>query len=194
MAIKICVPRSWKRRVKSSMLHATSLARYCMASIQGKSATSRIPGVRLQQRIDQLQHDNSLQREEMRIKDARMLRLSPHRRPYYASIERMAILELRAARGWTAAQTAQRFQITETTITNWMRRLDEEGPHALVRTRDPVNKFPEPDAAFVLTDGVFRSAVGDELETEVLPRYLDVHGLPSCERHECTLSESWSNC
>ena len=79
----------------------------------------------------------------MRIKDERMLRVPPHRRPYYSPIERMAILELRAAQGWTAAQTAERFQITETTITNWMRRLDEEGPQALVRTREPVNRFPD---------------------------------------------------
>ncbi len=43
MAIMICVPRSWKRRVKSSMLHAISLARYCMASIQGKAANGRSP-------------------------------------------------------------------------------------------------------------------------------------------------------
>ncbi len=60
MAIKICVPRSWKRRVKSSMLHAISLARYCMASIQGKAATDRSPRVCLQARIDQFEHDNSL--------------------------------------------------------------------------------------------------------------------------------------
>ncbi len=116
MAIKICFPRSWKRRVKSSMLHAISLARYCMASIQGKAATSRSPRACLQARIDQFEQDNSLLQEELRIKDARMLRLSPHRRPYYASIERMAILELRAARGWTAAKTAERFQVTEVTI------------------------------------------------------------------------------
>ena len=40
MAIKICVQRTWRRRVKSSMLHAISLARYCMAAISGKAATS----------------------------------------------------------------------------------------------------------------------------------------------------------
>jgi hypothetical protein len=31
-------------------------------------------------------------------KDARMARINPHRRPYYPPTERMAILELRAAR------------------------------------------------------------------------------------------------
>ena len=41
----------------------------------------------------------ALVREELRIKDARMEQIAPHRRPHYAPIERMAILELRAARG-----------------------------------------------------------------------------------------------
>ncbi len=116
MTIKICVPRTWKRRVMSSMLHAISLARYCMASIQGKAATSSSSRIRLQRRVDQLEQENGLLREEMRIKNARMSRLAPHRRPYYVSIERVAILELCAARGWTAAEIADHFQITENTI------------------------------------------------------------------------------
>jgi hypothetical protein len=43
--------------VKSSMLHAISLARYCMASIPGEAATSRRSRVRLQHRVDQLEHE-----------------------------------------------------------------------------------------------------------------------------------------
>ncbi len=58
------------------MLHAISLARYCMASIQGKAATSRSLRVRHVGRMDQFERDNSLLQEELRIKDARMLRLS----------------------------------------------------------------------------------------------------------------------
>ena len=79
MTIKICVPRTWKRRVTSSMLHAISLARYCMASIQGEAATSRSSRVRLQHRVDQLEHENGQLREEMRIKNARMSRLAGRR-------------------------------------------------------------------------------------------------------------------
>jgi len=79
----------------------------------------------------------------MRIKDARMALISPHRRPYYPPTERMAILELRAARGWSRQQTADAFLVTAATITSWIKRLDEEGPDALVQLREPVNKFPE---------------------------------------------------
>ena len=68
--------------------------------------------------------------------------LPGHRRPYYQPIERLSILELRAARGWTLDQTAERMLVTPATIASWMGRLDEKGPGALVQTPEPVNKFP----------------------------------------------------
>jgi hypothetical protein len=58
-------------------------------------------------------------------------------------IERLAILELRAARGWSQAQTAARMQITPATVVAWTGRLDEEGPAALVQMPVPVKRFPE---------------------------------------------------
>ncbi len=54
----------------------------------------------------------------------------------------MRILELRAARGWSTAQAARRFLVTEDTIVSWIRRVDEGGERALVRLEEPVNKFP----------------------------------------------------
>src|SRR5207244_8374450 len=54
-----------------------------------------------------------------------------------------AILELRAARGWSLAQTAARFLVTPLTISSWTTRLDEEGTNALVRIPEPVNRFPD---------------------------------------------------
>jgi putative transposase len=55
----------------------------------------------------------------------------------------MAILELRAARGWSMEQTAKTFLITQATISSWMKRVDEDGPNALVQLRQPVNRFPD---------------------------------------------------
>jgi transcriptional regulator with XRE-family HTH domain len=72
-----------------------------------------------------------------------MAQISPHRRPYYPPTERMAILELRAARGWSREQTADAFLVTAATISSWIKRVDEDGPDALVQLREPVNKFPE---------------------------------------------------
>lgn len=55
----------------------------------------------------------------------------------------MSILGLRAARGWSLQPTAEAFLLTAATIASWMKRLDEEGPDALVQLREPVNKFSE---------------------------------------------------
>jgi transposase len=96
----------------------------------------RVENDRLLQEVLQL-------REEIRIKDARMAFIPAHQRPRYRPVERMAILELRAGRGWSLEQTARVFLVTAATISTWLRRLEEEGPDALVQLPQPVNKFPE---------------------------------------------------
>jgi transcriptional regulator with XRE-family HTH domain len=55
----------------------------------------------------------------------------------------MAILELRAARGWSLKQTADTLLVTPATIASWVKRIDENGPDALLQLREPVNKFPD---------------------------------------------------
>jgi hypothetical protein len=55
----------------------------------------------------------------------------------------MAILELKAARGWSLAQAARAFLVEPDTIATWLQRIDEDGSSALVQLREPVNKFPD---------------------------------------------------
>ena len=45
-----------------------------------------------------------------------MATLAPHRRPHYPPSERMAILQLMAARGLSKAQTGRRFLVTDDTV------------------------------------------------------------------------------
>jgi transcriptional regulator with XRE-family HTH domain len=85
----------------------------------------------------------ALLQEELRIKDARMAQIPSHRRPHYPPTERMAILELRAARGWNQVQTAKAMLVTPETVAAWNRRVDEQGPHAFVQLSEPVNRFPD---------------------------------------------------
>ena len=139
----IPLPKAWTKHVRTAMLHVISLAQYATAYTRSWAADSTNGRIRIKAENDRAQQDILLLREEMRIKDARMVQISPHRRPYYPPTERMAILELRAARGWSRQQTADAFLVTAATITSWMKRLDEEGPDALVQLREPVNKFPE---------------------------------------------------
>ena len=93
--------------------------------------------------MDRAREQIALQEEEIRIKDARMTLISARNRPRYPPFERMAILELKAARGWSLEQTASTFQVTSATIADWLKRLDEDGPQALVQLRSPVNRFPD---------------------------------------------------
>jgi transposase InsO family protein len=55
----------------------------------------------------------------------------------------MLILQLRAARGWTIEKTARVFLLDEQTLLEWMTRLDEPGDRPLVRTAEPVNRYPD---------------------------------------------------
>ncbi len=140
---KVPLPRGWKPRVRSAVLHVLSLAQYAAVYTRGWAADSVNRRVRLQADLDQASQEIALLREEMRIKDARLARIEPHRRPHYPPTERMAILELRAARGWSLEQTARVFHLTAATVASWMKRLEQEGAHALVQLREPVNRFPD---------------------------------------------------
>jgi hypothetical protein len=131
-------PTQWKRSVQAALLHVIALAKYALVYTRSWAANSSSQRVRLAAKGDQLEQEVALLREEARIKDARMARIPPGERPHYPPAERLAILELRAARGWSLAQTAKAFQLTPQTIASWMKRLDEQGPDALVRTREPV--------------------------------------------------------
>jgi putative transposase len=140
---KIQLPKSWPTCVRSAMLHVVSLAKYAAVYTRGWAADSPNARVRLKAAKDYAEQDAALLREEMRIKDARMATIAPQRRPYYPPAERMAILELRATRGWSLSRTAEVFLVTGTTVSAWMKRLDETGPDALVQLCTPVNKFPD---------------------------------------------------
>jgi putative transposase len=125
------------------VLHAVSLAQSSLTAARGWAANSYDARLRLKQENDRLRQEISLLKEEMRIKDARVERIPAQRRPHYPPIDRLAILELRAARAWSRAETARRLLVTPLTIASWMHRLEDEGPEALVRLPEPVNRFPE---------------------------------------------------
>jgi len=140
---KIPLPKDWPRKVRSAIIHAISLAHVSLTGTRSWAANSWNARIRLKQENDRLRQELALVLEEMRIKDARMNYISAQRRPHYKPIERLAILELRAARGWSLSQTAKHMLVTTATMASWTHRLDDEGPRALVQVREPVNKFPE---------------------------------------------------
>jgi transcriptional regulator with XRE-family HTH domain len=119
------------------------MAHVAFSAAQARAEHQFDARIRLQANNDRLQRQVALLLEELRIKDARMERVPAQRWPHYPPSERLAILELRAARGWSQAETARRLLVTPLTVASWTQRLDEEGPDALVQVREPVNRFPE---------------------------------------------------
>jgi transposase InsO family protein len=140
---KVPLPKSWNKHVKSAIVHVVSLAQYATAYTRSWAADSSNARIRLTAEKEQLTQEVALLREEIRIKDVRLARVPAHRRPHYPTTERMAILQLRAARGWSLEQTAKAFLVTAETVASWMTRVDEEGADALVQVPEPVNKFPD---------------------------------------------------
>ena len=139
----IPLPKGWTKHVRSAVLHVLSLAQYAAVYTRGWAADSTNTRVRLKAELDRANQELLLLREESRIKDTRLARIDPHRRPHYPPTERMAILALKATRGWSLEQTARVLHVTAATIASWMKRVDEQGPDALVQLREPVNKFPD---------------------------------------------------
>jgi transposase InsO family protein len=138
---QIPLPKGWNKFVKSGMIHVFALAQYALIYSRSWAADSSNQRVRLKAENNRLEQEVAAFREEMRIKDARMDRLDPNRRPHYLPTERMAILELRATRGWSYEQAARVFLVRAETISNWARRIDEAGANALVQPSGPINKY-----------------------------------------------------
>jgi hypothetical protein len=103
---KIPLPKSWGTHVKSATIHVIALAQYALTYSRSWAADSSNQRVRLKAECDGLEQELALLREEIRIKDVRMAQIVPQRRPHYPATERMAILELRATRGWSLEQAA----------------------------------------------------------------------------------------
>jgi hypothetical protein len=93
------LPTGWTKTVRVAMLHVIALAQFSLACVEARLARRKSCRRRLRSEHNRLRPEVELLREEQRIKDARMSRLAPQKRPHYLPMERMAILELRAARG-----------------------------------------------------------------------------------------------
>ncbi len=130
-------PKDWRSCARNAVLNVIGIVRIAM--LAGREALIKDGDVK-EARIHQLESEVAMLREELRINGSRMQRIAPHRRPQYAAVERMAILELRAMRGWNKVETARRFFVSDDTVRAWLRRADDD---SLVQTRIPVNRFPD---------------------------------------------------
>ena len=139
----LALPRGWTRSARSSVLHSISLAVTALTRAWSAAATSRRQPTRLRGELNRAETEIAFLREELAIKDQRLRRIPPRRRPHDDPIQRMRILNLRSARRWNISQTANAFLTSELTIILWMQRLEEKGEPALLQLAEPVNKFPD---------------------------------------------------
>ena len=95
---EIPLPRGWLARVKSAILHVISFGQFTLAYTRGWAANSPNSRIRLKAELDRAHQEIARLREEIRIKDARMTQISPHRRPHYPPTDRMAIFWIAAGR------------------------------------------------------------------------------------------------
>jgi hypothetical protein len=130
---RIALPKGWPKAARVAVVHAAALAHFVMTHVRGWCADSSLQRVRVASECERLRSEVALLQEELRIKDARLARIPPQHRPHYPPVERLAILALKAARGWNLGQAAARFLLVPATIADWLRRTDEEGPDALIR-------------------------------------------------------------
>ena len=124
----IPLPRSWPNHIKVGVVHAISIAHAAVVCSRGWAVNSSIERARLASELRASENEVSLLKEEIRIKDGRTGKMDPRKRPRYSPSDRMAILELKSARGWTIAETARIFQVEAETISSWMARLEFELP------------------------------------------------------------------
>jgi len=106
------LPKGWSASVKSAVIHTIALAHYGIVFTRSWAANCPIARIRQAAQIDRFKADAALRTEQQRITDVRMASIPPHRRPQYPPTERMAILELKAARAWSLEQTAKAFLVT----------------------------------------------------------------------------------
>lgn len=104
---RISLPQGWPDCVKSAFICAVALARAAVVETRSWCINSRIARVRLAAENERLQSEVAMLREELRIKDARLGAIPAARRPHYPPTERLAILSLKAGRGWNNAQAAR---------------------------------------------------------------------------------------
>ena len=132
--ILVCLmfSRSFKKHVRSAVLHIISLAPYVAVYTHGWAADSMNGGVRLKAQNERLLQRLALRDEETRIKDPQVARIAPHRRVHCPPTKRMAILELRAARDGSLEQTARTSQVTAATrsprgLRGWTKKVLKRG-------------------------------------------------------------------
>ncbi len=120
-----------------------ALAHLTLTPVRGWCADSPLHRVQLRGEVERLRTLVALLKEENDLLRSRQGQMPAASRNHYTPVERLRILQHKAARCWNNSQTARAFLVAPSTIAEWMRRLEEDGQTEFLKPRFPVNKFPE---------------------------------------------------
>ena len=134
---KIPLPEGWPELTLAAVLHVIAVARLAILSARYWPG-GECSELRLRAENDRLRSEVELLKQEIAIKDARFATIDPQNRPRYSRQQRLAILVLKSARGWSTAQVAKRFHVTTQTIRNWMKAST-----SLVEFPEKVTRYPD---------------------------------------------------
>ena len=140
---EIPLPESWPDNVKRAMNKALQLARFDIIRVRGEVDYDYRTEVRLKAENDKLRNELALERDYNDILISRFRQIPAKKRPNYTPVDRMRVLNHKAARGWNLKQASEKFLIDSQTLSSWDKRMDEDGPNALVQIKEPVNKYPD---------------------------------------------------
>ena len=105
----IPLPKGWPACAKKALLHAVACARVALLTVISDFENSTRPFARYTAWVTRLEPQLAQRDVEIRILRSRLECIPAAHRPHYPPPERLAILTLRAAAGWTLAETARRF-------------------------------------------------------------------------------------
>ncbi len=81
-APRIPLPKEWPSPVKTGILHVISIAQVALTAARARAKKRGIVA-RLRAKVEVQAGEISLLKEELELKDLRMARVKPRRRPHY---------------------------------------------------------------------------------------------------------------
>ena len=90
-APRIPLPKDWPSHVRRGILHVISLAQVALTAARAR-AKRQGAVARLQAKVEEQAGEIWLLKEDLELKDLRIGRVKPRRRPHYRGTERLRIL------------------------------------------------------------------------------------------------------
>lgn len=145
MAVKtypVVDSKHWPTEARAAVPHVVGFAEYLWRYFVSWLENNLDPKARLLGEVLALKTEVARLHEEIAIKDGRMDLVAAKRRPHYSPEARLRILALKAARCWSMAATARRFQLAAATVASWV-AASADADSSLLKQRQAVNSFPE---------------------------------------------------